>query len=152
MTPFRIQQWLKHLTLPAYPHFFIPILSYGSFTDGSVDKPAQITGFKFPRRTSFPSFDRTFFCGPARLVRFTGPLFHVHQKKGLPLPMDRHLSPSLLVAIDSPDRCAKQLSHFPLSLFQSLADILELLAFHRGLQQGFSRTLNKKRLTSRATT
>jgi hypothetical protein len=123
MTLFRIQQWLKHLAASACAHLFIPIPLYGSFTDGSVDKPAQITGLKFPRWAPFLAFERTLYYGPARLMPFTGPLFHRDQKKDLPLHMDRHLSPSLLIAVYSLNGCSEQLSHLPLRLTQFLTEV-----------------------------
>jgi len=95
----RIQQLLKHLAIPTYPHLFNPIPLYGSLTDGSVDKPAQMAGLKFPRRTPFLPFEGTPFYSPARLMPFIGPLFHREQKKDLPLRMGGHRSPSLLVTM-----------------------------------------------------
>jgi hypothetical protein len=100
MTLFRIQQWLKHLATPACLHLFMPIPLYGSFTEGSVDKPAQMTSLEFPRWAHFLAFEITLFCGPARLMAFTGPSFHGEQKKDLSLRVDGHRSPSLLVTMD----------------------------------------------------
>jgi len=90
MTLFRIQQWLKQLAIPAYLHLFNQIPLYSSFTDGSVDKPAQMAGLKFPRRTPFLEFGGTPFYSPARLMPFIGPLFHREQKKDLPLHIGGH--------------------------------------------------------------
>jgi hypothetical protein len=46
---FRIQYWLKDLTIPAQAHLFVPTASGRSFTDSPIDIPAPLAGSKFPR-------------------------------------------------------------------------------------------------------
>jgi len=50
----RLKQIRKYFTRTANLHLLYPVLAYRALTNGSVDKPAEISGFKFPGRTLFP--------------------------------------------------------------------------------------------------
>lgn len=87
-------------------------------TDGSVDKPAQIACFKFPRRAIFPHMLRTLSDAPARRGIVSRLAISRHQEKHLPLNMGRDVSPSLFIAVNGLDGGSKQLRHLPLGFFQ----------------------------------
>jgi hypothetical protein len=135
LTSFKIQQWVKHLAAPAHFHLFIPIPLYSSFTDGSIDKPAQMTGLKFPCGAPFFPFGRTLFCGPARLLPRHTRSLSGQQEEDMPLHMHWHLSPSLLIATDSLDGCAKQFGHFLLSLVQFFPYAFKFFTVHSYLPE-----------------
>lgn len=134
---FRIEQRLKHFTVPAHLHLTVPISPDCSFTHSSVDKPAQTTGLKLPCRAFFSMFARTFLYNPARLLSIHSSSLSGKQEEYLPLHMTRHRSPSLLVAVYCLNRRSEQLGHLPLRLVQSLAKITKFLAVHGKFQEPF---------------
>jgi hypothetical protein len=121
---------LKDLAIPTYSHFFMPVNLYPSFTDGSIDEPAQVAGLKFPCRAICLALSSTLFYVPARLTPFTEPLSKVYQKKGLSLHVARHPSPSLLVTADSFGRGPEQLGHLLLCPIQALSDAYQFFTVH----------------------
>lgn len=96
-----LQYRFKHLTRPANLHFLFPILLNPAFAYGPVNKPAQVTGFKLPGRTTFPSFSGTLFYDPAGPSTSGVSSKGGEQKKHLPLYVGRHRSPPLFVAMHS---------------------------------------------------
>ncbi len=131
----RLKQVRKYFTRQANLHLFFPVLAYRAFTNGSVDKPAEIAGLKFPGWTLFPLVARAFFYNPARLFEFIVLPHHGDQKKHLPLHIGRHRSPALFVAVDSLNGGSEQLGHLLLGLVQCLSVMDEFFAVH-GQYQG----------------
>ena len=97
----RLKQVRKYFTRTANLHLLFPVLAYRALTNGSVDKPAEISGLKFPGRTLFPLVARTFFYNPARLFEFIVFPHPGDQEKHLPLHIGRHRPPALFVAANS---------------------------------------------------
>jgi hypothetical protein len=62
-----LQKRAKNLTASADLHFFLPVLLDHAVTDGSIDKPAKVTGPKFPGRAAMFLFSGALFYSPARL-------------------------------------------------------------------------------------
>ena len=131
----RLKQVRKYFARPANLHLFFPVLAYRALTNGSVDKPAEISGLKFPDRTLFPSVARTFFYYPARLFEFIVLPHHGDQEKHLPLHIGRHRSPALFVAVDSLNGGSEQLGHLPLGLVQCLSVMDEFFTVHGQYQE-----------------
>jgi len=96
-----LQQRRQNLTRPANLHFLVPILLNHTITYGPTDKPAEPSSLKLPGRTVFLSLRRTLIYNPARLPAFMAPPHPGDEEKKLALRMGRHISPSLLVAMDS---------------------------------------------------
>ncbi len=126
----RLKQVRKYFTSPANLHLLFPVLAYRALTNGSVDKPAEISGLKFPGRTLFPSVARTFFYNPARLFEFIVLPHPGDQEKHLPLHVGRHRSPALFVALNRLKGGSEQYGHLLLCLVQFLAEVDELFAVH----------------------
>ncbi len=126
----RLKQVRKYFTRPANFHLLFPVLAYLALTIGAVDKPAEISGLKFPGRTLFPLVARTFFYNPARLFEFVVLTHHGDQEKHLPFHMGRHRSPSLLVALDSLTRGSEQMGHLSLGLVQRISVMDKLFTVH----------------------
>jgi len=131
----RLKQVRKYFTSPANLHLLFPVLAYSALTNGSVDKPAEISGLKFPGRTLFPSVARTFFYNPARLFEFIVFPHPGDQEKHLPLHVGRHRSPALFVAVDSLNGGSEQLGHLPLGLVQCLSVMDEFFTVHGKLSR-----------------
>jgi hypothetical protein len=126
----RLKQVRKYFTSPANLHLLFPVLAYRALTNGSVDKPADISGLKFPGRTLFPLVARTFFYNPARLFEFIVLPHPGNQEKPLPLHVGRHRSPALFVAVDRLNGGSEQLGHLPLGLVQCLSVMDEFFTVH----------------------
>ena len=131
----RLKQVRKYFTSPANLHLLFPVLAYRALTNGSVDKPAEISGLKFPGRTLFPLVARTFFYNPARLFEFIVLPHPGDQEKHLPLHVGRHRSPALFVAVDSLNGDSEQLGHLPLGLVQCLSVMDEFFTVHGKLSR-----------------
>jgi hypothetical protein len=131
----RLKQVRKYFTRSTNLHLLFPVLAYRALTNGSVDKPAEISGLKFPSRTLFPLVARTFFYNPARLFEFIVLPYHGGQEKHLPLRRRRNRPPALFVAVDSLNGGSQQLGHLPLGLVQCLSVMDEFFTVH-GLYQG----------------
>ena len=95
-----LEHGLQNLTRSADLHFFFPAFLNLTFTNRSIDKPAQFSGLKFPGRAFFLLLGGTFFDLPARLSVFTVFRQSGYQKKHLSLYVGRHFTPPLLVAVD----------------------------------------------------
>jgi len=131
----RLKQVRKYITRTANLHLLFPVLAHRAHTNGSVDKPAEISGPKFPGRTLFPLVARTFFYNPARLFEFIVLPHHRDQKKHLSLHIGRHRSPPLFVALNSLNGGSEQLAHLPLGHIQCLSVMDEFFTVH-GQYQG----------------
>jgi hypothetical protein len=83
-----------------------------AFTDGTVYKPAELTGLKFPSRAMFAALGRAFFYGPAGFKGFVTSSASGEQKKNLPLHMGWDLAPPLLIAVDRFCRDTQKFGHF----------------------------------------
>ena len=138
----RLKQVRKYFTRPANFHLLFPVLAYRALTNGSVDKPAEISGLKFPGRTSFPLVARTFFYNPARLFEFIFLPHHGDQKKHLSLHIGRHRSPPLFVAVDSLNGGSEKLAHLPLGLVQCISVMDEFFTVHAVFRKVCSPSLN----------
>ncbi len=126
----RLKQVRKYFTRTANLHLLFPVLAYRALTNGAVDKPAEISGLKFPGRTTFPLVARTFFNNPARLFGFIVLAHHGDQEKHLPFHMGRHRPPSLLVALDSLAGGSEQLGHLSLGLVQRISVMAKFFTVH----------------------
>ena len=108
----------KDLAVTADLHLILPAFIGSTFALGTADKPAEMSGLKFPGRAFL--FQAAFFFLPA-VFAFTGiftPL--VDQKKiHLALNVQWHGSPSLLVALDGFQRNTKERCKLFLGLVQS---------------------------------
>ena len=62
------QQAGKYFTGFANLHLLLPTSLYGPFANGSVNKPAKISGFQFPGGTPFLLVGGTFLDRPARFA------------------------------------------------------------------------------------
>ena len=127
----RLKQVRKYFTRTANLHLLFPVLAYRALTNGSVDKPAEISGLKFPGRTLFPLVARTFFYNPARLFEFIVLPHPGDQEKHLPLRRRRNGPPPLFITVNRLNRGSEQLGHLFLCLVQFLADEDELFVVHR---------------------
>jgi hypothetical protein len=101
----------QNLTLSTDLHLFVPILLNFPFTNGAINKPTELSSPELPSRTFFFDLGRTPFYHPARLSGLIVPPHPEDQKKDLSLHVHRHMSPPLLVAMDSLNRCAKKFGH-----------------------------------------
>jgi len=133
----RLKQIRKYFTRPANLHLFFPVLAHRALTNGSVDKPAEISGLKFPGRTLFPLVTRTFFYNPAGLFEFIVLPYHGDQEKHLPLRRRRNRPPALFVALNRLNGGSQQLAHLPLGLVQCISVMEEFFTVH-GQYQGLS--------------
>jgi len=131
----RLKQVRKDFTRTANLHLLFPVLAYRAFTNGAVDKPAEISDLKFPGRTLFPLVARTFFYCPARLFEFIVFPNHGDQEKYLPLRRRWNRPPPLFVALDSLNGGSEQLAHLPLGLVQCISVMDEFFTVH-GQYQG----------------
>jgi hypothetical protein len=95
------QQVGEHFTRFADLHLLFPTLLYSPFTDGSVYKPAKISGLELPGRTAFLLVGGTFLDRPARFAVLTIFFDHGDQEINLPFHSGRYGSPGLFVAVDS---------------------------------------------------
>ena len=66
-----LQHVAEHFTVSTALHFFIPILLNPAFTNGTIDKPAKIPGFKLPGRTEVFLLRGALFYRPAWLSAFS---------------------------------------------------------------------------------
>jgi hypothetical protein len=124
------QQVGKYFAGFANLHLLLPTLLYFPFADGSLNKPAKISGFKFPGRAPLLLVGGTF---PDHPARFTVPAIFIHQrdqKIHLPFHSGRYGSPGLLVAVNSLYGDAQQLSHLLLGLVQFFAEMDTVFAVH----------------------
>ena len=124
------QQVRKYFTRPANHHLLIPTLLYNSFTDGSVYKPAKISGLELPGRTLFLLVGGTLLYHPARFAAFTIFSQPGEKEKHLSFHRGRHWSPCLFVAVDSLYRGSEQLRHLLLGLVQFFTEMDELFTVH----------------------
>jgi len=85
-----------------------------ALTVGSVDKPAEISGLKFPGWACFSLVKRTILNNPAWFFELIVLAFPGDKEKHLPLNIGRHRSPALFVAVDSLKGISEQLGHLPL--------------------------------------
>jgi len=131
----RLKQVRKYFTRPANLHLFFPVLAHRALTNGSVDKPAEISGLKLPGRAFFPLVARTFFYNPARLFEFIVLPHHGDQEKHLPLRRRRNRPPALFVALNRLNGGSQQLGHLPLGLVQCISVMDEFFTVH-GQYQG----------------
>jgi hypothetical protein len=116
LTAFMLQGRVQNLTLSTDLHLFVPILLNFPFTNGAINKPTKLSSPELPGRTFFFDLGRTPLYHPARLSGFIGPPHSEDQKKDVSLYMHWNMSPSLLVAMDSLNRCAKKFGHLLLRL------------------------------------
>jgi hypothetical protein len=124
------QQVGEHFTRFADLHLLFPTLLYSPFTDGSVYKPAKISGLELPGRTAFLLVGGTFLDRPARFAVLTIFFDHGDQEINLPFHSGRYGSPGLFVAVDSLYGDPEQLSHLLLGPVQFFAEMDELFAVH----------------------
>jgi hypothetical protein len=125
-----IQHVGKYLTGFANLHLFLPTPLYSPCANGSVNKPAKISGFKFPGWTPFLLVGRAFLDHPAWFAAFAILTHQRNKEIHLSFNRGRYGSPDLLVAVDSLYRDPEQLSHLLLGLVQFLAKMDEFLAIH----------------------
>ena len=105
-----------------------------TFTNCSVNKPAELSSVELPGWTLFLEFRWTFLYDPALPLALFAPPHPGDQEKNMTLHMAWHLSPSLLVTMHSLNRCAKQLGHLLLRLVQFFTDVLEFFIIQGCLQ------------------
>jgi hypothetical protein len=138
-----LHQGAQNLTVSASIHLLLPVLLNSAFADGPIDKPAQMTGLKFPCRTFFSAVARTFLDDPARLLPLQHPSLSGDQEQDLPLNVARHGSPSLLVAVYSLNRGPEELCHLLLRFIQFPSEVQEFFTVHWRSQEAFVYTLMK---------
>ena len=81
-------------------HFIFQVLVCRTFALGTVEKPAEVAGLKFPGWAVFFVF--AFFVVPAVFPFGRFPLALIDQQEiDLSLNMERYGSPPLLIALDS---------------------------------------------------
>ena len=95
------QQVGEYFTRFANLHLLFPTLLYSPFANGSVYKPAKISGFKFPGGAPFLLVGGAFLDHPARFAVLTIPIRQRYQEIHLPFHSGWYGSPGLFVAVDS---------------------------------------------------
>jgi hypothetical protein len=95
-----VQHRFENLAFPAQICFLLPTCLGLPLTNGTVDKPAEMTHFKFPRWANPPQFQITAADLPARSVVPATVHFHGKQKKYLPFYLGRNVAPSLLITLN----------------------------------------------------
>jgi hypothetical protein len=125
-----LKQGTQDLTRSADFHLFLPVGLDFSFTDGSIDEPTELSGFKLPRWAFLFVFRGTFLDHPARLFPILALSCPGEQEKEVPFHMTRDISPTLLVTVYGLDRRSKQLGHLHLGLAQFLTNGNEFFAVH----------------------
>ena len=125
-----LQHCLKNITRPARCHLFLPGFMNGAFTNGTIDKPAERTGLKFPGRALGLSIRGTFFNYPAWFQAFPVFLYSGNQEKHLALHMGRYGSPALFITVYSLNGRSQKLGHLKLGLTKYLTVLLKFFAFH----------------------
>lgn len=128
----------KYFTRPANLHFFLPIFLCTSLTHGSIYKPAQISGLKFPGRTLFLLFGGTFLYYPARFAAFTIFIHPGDKEVHLPLHISRYGTPCLFIAVDSLYRGSEQLRHLLLGFVELFSEMDKIFAVHGELRESDS--------------
>jgi hypothetical protein len=120
----------KNLTGATYFHLFAPVFLWLAFTDGSINKPAQVPYLKLPGRTFFSEFFRAFSRLPAGQFSF---IFQRHpgdQEKKLPLNMHGYGARTLLITADGLQGNTQKRCHLFLGLFQLITEMSEFLTVH----------------------
>ena len=130
----RLHQGYQDLTCSANLHFFLPIFLNRTFTNCSINKPAELSSLELPCRALFFDLRGAILYDPARLLAFFDPPHSGDQEKNLPFYIGRHRSPPLLIAGHSLNRRSEQLGHLLLRLVQFFTDVLEFFIIQGCLQ------------------
>jgi len=90
----------ENLTGPANFHFFVPAAARVAVAYGTIDKPAEVTAFKFPGGALLFLGGCAILDFPAGFIAVRGFFFAGDQKIHLSLHRRWDGPPSLLVAVD----------------------------------------------------
>jgi hypothetical protein len=82
-------------------HLLFPAFLRLSFTDRSIDEPAEMPELKFPGRTPASLLSRTFSHIPAAELRSTRRIVVSKKKQHLPFDVYGNFSPALFKALHS---------------------------------------------------
>ena len=110
----------KYRTLPANPYLLAPAILNFPPADGSIDEPAEVSRFEFPRRAFLTSLRRTTPNFPAGSHVSVGLFFNGPQKEHLPFDVHRNSSPPLFEALNAPERRSQEVGHFLLGFLKFL--------------------------------
>ena len=129
------QQVGKYFARFANLHLLFPIPLHCPFTEGSVNEPAKITGFKFPGWTPLLLVGGALLDHPAWFAVLAILIHQRDQEIHLPFHCGWYVTPGLLVAVDGLYGDPEQLSHLLLGPAQFFAEMDEFLAVHGGFRE-----------------